>query len=66
RTSEKVKAPDQIIIPDIPYDEMTVEQLQAVILKKMAENGPVTDRMRRDVEDNIWQNSLVNWAKSFK
>ena len=53
-------------IPDIPYEQMTVEQLQAVILAKMAKNGPVTDRMRKDVTDNIWHNSLVNWAKSFR
>jgi hypothetical protein len=53
-------------IPDIPYSEMTVEQLQAVILAKMAKNGPVSDQMRKDVEDNIWHNSLVNWANSFR
>ena len=56
---------DDVVIPDIPYEEMTVEQLQAVILAKMKKNGPVTDRMRKDVEENIWHNSLVNWAKSF-
>ena len=53
-------------IPDIPYEEMNVEQLQAVILAKMAKNGPVTDQMRKDVEENIWHNSLVNWANSFR
>ena len=58
-------SPDDAEIPDIPYDLMTVEQLQAVILSKMAKNGPVTDRMRRDVTENIWHNSLVNWANSF-
>ena len=52
-------------IPDIPYSEMTVEQLQAVILAKMAKNGPITDQMRKDVENNIWHDSLVNWANSF-
>ena len=52
-------------IPDIPYDQMTVQQLQAVILSRLAQNGPVTDRMRRDVTDNIWHDSLVNWARSF-
>jgi hypothetical protein len=57
--------PENIEIPDIPYDQMTVEQLQAVILSKMTKNGPVTDRMRRDVTDNIWHDSLVNWARSF-
>ena len=44
---------------------MTVEQLQAVILAKMAKNGPITDQMRKDVENNIWHDSLVNWANSF-
>ena len=53
-------------IPDIPYDLMTVEQLHAVILSKMAKNGPVTDQMRREVTENIWHNSLVNWANSFR
>ena len=58
--------PEDVEIPDIPYDLMTVEQLQAVILEKMANNGPVTDRMRQDVVENIWHNSLVNWANSFR
>lgn len=53
-------------IPNVPYEQMTVEQLQAVILSKMAKNGPVTDQMTRDVMNNIWQDSLVNWAKSFR
>ena len=58
--------PEDVKIPDIPYDQMTVEQLQAVILDKMAKNGPVTEQMRRSVLENIWQNSLINWAKSFR
>ncbi len=58
--------PEDVTIPDIPYDLMTVEQLQAVILAKMAKNGPVTERMRQDVIENIWHNSLVNWANSFR
>ena len=55
-----------VIIPDIPYEQMSVEQLQAVILSKMEKNGCVTDRMRREVTDNIWHDSLVGWAKSFR
>ena len=68
KPAEKAETPrpEDVEIPDIPYDLMTVEQLQAVILKKMANNGPVTDRMRRDVVENIWHNSLVNWANSFR
>jgi len=59
-------AADPVEIPDIPYEQMTVEQLQAVILAKMAKNGPVTEQMRKDVENNIWHNSLVTWANSFR
>ena len=53
-------------VPDIAYEDMTVEQLQASILVKMAANGPVSDRMRKDVTDNIWHDSLINWVKSFR
>ncbi|MCD8218159.1 MAG: alpha-amylase, partial [Clostridiales bacterium] len=48
------------------YEEMSVEELQAAILEKMAKNGPVTDEMRRTVDENIWHDSLVNWVKSFR
>ena len=58
--------PAPVAVPDKPYEAMTVEELQSAILEKLAKNGPVTDQMRRDVEQNIWQNSLVNWAKSFR
>ena len=53
-------------VPDIPYEEMSVEQLQSVILAKMASNGLVTDQMERDVANNVWHDSLVSWAKSFR
>ena len=68
KASEKAKviAPEAVMIPDKPYEEMTVEELQAVILGKMAKNGPVTEQMKKDVTDNVWHNSLVNWAKSFR
>ena len=45
---------------------MSVEVLQAAILEKLAKNGPVTDQMRRDVAENIYPNSLLNWVKSFR
>ena len=67
KTAPVPKPPEaDVKIPDIPYDLMTVEQLHAVILSKMAKNGPVTDQMRREVTENIWHNSLVNWANSFR
>ena len=49
-----------------PYEEMTVEELQAEILAKLAANGPVTDRMRRDVMENVYPDSLLNWVRSFR
>ena len=52
--------------PNKPYEAMTVAELQSAILEKLAKNGPVTDRMRRDVADNVWHDSLVNWVKSFR
>ncbi|MDO5439719.1 MAG: alpha-amylase family glycosyl hydrolase, partial [Erysipelotrichaceae bacterium] len=48
------------------YEEMSVEELQAEILEKMAKNGPVTEQMKRDVFNNIWRDSLLNWVKSFR
>ena len=47
-------------------EEMTVAELQAAILAKMAGNGPITDQMKKTVDDNIWHDSLVNWLKSFR
>ena len=48
------------------YEEMTIEELQQEILNRMAMNGPVTDRMRQDVMENVYHNSLINWVKSFR
>ncbi len=52
--------------PGKPYEEMSIEELQAEILAKMAANGPVTDRMKQDVIENVYRNSLLNWVKSFR
>ena len=52
--------------PDKTPEEMTVGELQAAILAKMAGNRPVTDQMKKTVYDNIWHDSLVNWLKSFR
>ncbi|MDY4546659.1 MAG: alpha-amylase family glycosyl hydrolase [Candidatus Choladocola sp.] len=64
----KVTAPEHKI--EVPtnkdYEEMTIEELQQAILDKMAKNGPITDRMRRDVIENVYHNSLINWVKSFR
>ena len=59
--TETVTAPN----PHKTPEEMTVGELQAAILAKMAGNGPVDDQMKKTVYDNIWHDSLVNWLKSF-
>ena len=49
-----------------PYEQMTVEELQSAVLAKLAANGPLTDRMRREVAENVYRDSLLNWVKSFR
>ena len=65
-SDESPEKTEAAVIPNKPYEEMTVQELQAAILQKMAKNGPVTDDMKRSVADNIWHDSLVNWVKSFR
>ena len=55
-----------VSVPDKPYEEMTVEELQQAVLQKLAKNGPVTEQMKKDVADNVYHDSLVNWVKSFR
>ena len=58
---------DQIVLQaDKPYEEMSVEELQKAIYEKMKKNGPVTDRMYRDITENTHKGSLLNWVKSFR
>lgn len=49
-----------------PYEAMNVEELQAAVLDKLASNGPVTERMRQDVLENVYRDSLLNWVRSFR
>ncbi len=62
-TPQPAKAP--VAVPNKPFEDMTVEELQAAILARMAKNGPVTDQMKKDVTENIWHDSLVTWIRSF-
>ena len=48
-----------------PYEEMSIEELQASIIAKMAKNGPVTEDMKRTVDINVHHGSLLNWVRSF-
>lgn len=67
--SVEVKKPEEVKLDtswkNKSYEDMTVEELQAAILDKMAKNGPITDQMRKDVMENVYHNSLITWVKSF-
>ena len=54
-----------VIVPDKPYEDMTIEELQETILQKMRKNGPVTDYMLGTVRENTHHGSLLNWVRSF-
>ena len=45
---------------------MNKQELQAEILAKMAALGNVTDRMKQDVMENVYRDSLLNWVRSFR
>ena len=66
KKASKTKPSEKKLDLNKPYEEMSVEELQACILEKLAKNGPVTDRMRKEVAENIYPNSLLNWVKSFR
>ena len=48
------------------FERGRIAGLQEAILAIMEKNGPVTDQMRKDVMDNVYHDSLVNWVKSFR
>ena len=56
---------ERIVNENTAYEDMSVEELQEVILEKMKRNGPVTEYMRGTVRENTHHGSLVTWAKSF-
>ena len=57
----------QICINSILYvlEKGKIAGLQAAVIARMEKNGPVTDQMRKDVENNVYYDSLINWIKSF-
>ncbi len=65
KSTEEKKADVTVSVPNKPYEEMTVEELQAAILDKMKRNGAVTDYMLGTVRENTHHGSLVTWVKSF-
>ena len=48
------------------FEKGKIAGLQEAILAIMEKNGPVTPQMHKDVMDNIYHDSLINWIKSFR
>ena len=48
------------------FEKGKIAGLQEAILAIMGKNGPITDQMRKDVVDNVYHDSLINWIKSFR
>ncbi len=48
------------------FERGRIAGLQEAILAIMSKNGEITDQMRRDVEANVYHDSLINWIKSFR
>ena len=65
---EEVKEDEAPVVNTAPksYEEMSIEELQEAILERMRRNGPVTEQMKKDVMENVYHNSLVNWIRSFQ
>ena len=63
---EEEKKEAKVLDLNKPYEEMSIEELQACILAKMAKNGPVTEEMKRTVDINVHHGSLMNWVRSFQ
>ncbi len=65
--TEKQPVAEPVKVPtNKSYEEMTIEELQQAILNRMSQNGPVTEQMKKDVMENVYHNSLLNWIKSFR
>ena len=47
------------------FEKGKIAGLQQAVLARMEKNGHVTDQMRKDVMDNVYYDSLINWIKSF-
>lgn len=62
---EEVHAPAQTAL-DEAFQRGRIAGLQEAILAIMSKNGPITEQMRRDVADNVYPDSLINWVKSFR
>lgn len=49
----------------LAFEKGKIAGLQEAILAIMEKNGQVTEQMRKDVTDNVYHDSLINWVKSF-
>lgn len=62
RTEEAPEAPEH----QEAFEKGRIAGLQEAILTIMEKNGPITEQMKKDVKDNVYHDSLINWIKSFR
>ena len=60
------KIEKRIDVPSKPLEELSIEELHELIIRKMENNGYIDDYMRKTVYDNNHKESLINWVKSFR
>ena len=64
-TSAAKSGTDTCSVTDPSYENGKIAGLQEAILAIMAKNGPITEQMRCDVQNQTDHDSLINWIKSF-
>uniref|UniRef100_UPI003FEE853A alpha-amylase family glycosyl hydrolase n=1 Tax=Roseburia sp. TaxID=2049040 RepID=UPI003FEE853A len=71
-SAESSSSPEPAAAPAEPhcsneeFERGKIAGLQEAVLALMSKNGPITDQMRKDVADNVYHDSLINWVKSFR
>lgn len=61
----EISVPDSVRESEI-YERGRIAGLQEAIIALMEARGPVSERMRQDVTENVYHDSLVTWVKSFR
>lgn len=63
---EPEPAPQPSARDEDAFQRGVIAGLQEAVIALMEARGPVTDQMRRDAEENVYHDSLINWIKSFR
>lgn len=52
-------------VSDASFEKGKIAGLQEAVLAILETKGTVTEQMRKDVAENVYHDSLINWIKSF-